>query len=152
MNLSNNFRLVEFLVSQTAERQGISMSADVQIVSNLTKLCETVLQPIRDAADSPISISSGYRPPELNEAIGGSKTSAHMRGMAADFQIHGLSPHDACQMIAELDIDFDQLIHEYGRWIHIGIADTNRHQLLTAYKSKGKTAYVGGIHLMERLS
>ena len=152
MQLSSNFSLHEFMVSQTAERKGIDMTPDDLIISNLTTLCQDVLQPIRDAAGMPISISSGYRPIALNVAIGGSKTSAHMYGRAADFQIHGMGPFTACNLIASLDIEFDQLIHEFGRWIHIGIATTNRHQLLTAYKAKGKTKYVEGIHQMEELA
>ncbi len=95
-HISPHFRLEEFLVSQTAERHGIDMVPSDEIVTNITELCDTVLEPFRKAVDSPVIISSGYRPEALNRMIGGSKTSAHRFGRAVDFRVIGMSPRSVC--------------------------------------------------------
>jgi hypothetical protein len=146
MKLTQNFSLEEFLVSQTAERHGIDMTPPQYVIDNLRDLCVTVLQPIRTIADSPLIISSGYRPPELNTLIGGSPTSAHRFGRAADFGIVGLSPVEVCDLVIDLDLVWDQLILEFRRWVHIGVADAlPRQQALTAVRQDGKTVYLEGI-------
>ena len=146
MMLSKNFSLDEFLVSETAYRHGIDMTPPPTVVDNIKKLVTTCLQPIRDAAESPLIITSGYRPDELNTLINGSKTSAHRFGRAADFTVIGLNPFETCQLILTLDLQYDQLIHEFGRWVHLGIADDlPRHQNLTAINENGRTRYIAGI-------
>ena len=146
MKLSNNFTLDEFLLSQTAERQGIDMTPSDEVVGNLKTLCETVLQPLRDLVGSPLIISSGFRPIELNTRIGGSKTSAHVTGRAADFRVIGMTPFVVCETLRDEGIMYDQNIHEFGRWTHVGIAKNNRDEDLTAYRgSDGKVKYVIGI-------
>jgi hypothetical protein len=151
MNLSANFTLEEFLVSQTAERHGIDMTPLPNVLANLQTLVDTCMQPLREAAGASIFISSGYRPPKLNEMIGGSKTSAHRFGKACDFKISGMTPYDTCKLIVELDLPFDQVIHEFGRWVHLGISDDLRYQELTAYRENGATRYVPGIFTMEEV-
>jgi hypothetical protein len=151
MKLSANFSLDEFLVSQTATRHGIDNNPGPEEIDNLRKLCEGVLQPLRDAVDRPIWINSGYRSPSLNSLIGGSLTSAHMQGNAADIRVSGMQPYDVCNAIINLELPFDQVIHEFGRWTHIGVADTLRNEQLTAYRKDGKTHYVFGIRKMEDL-
>ncbi len=152
MKLSNNFSLDEFLLSQTAERHGINMSPTDEVIGNLQMLVEDVLQPLRDLVGSPLVISSGYRPIELNTRIGGSKTSAHVSGRAADFRVIGMEPYAVCEILRDEGLPYDQNIHEFGRWTHIGIAKNNRDQDLTAYRgADGKTKYTLGIHLIEDL-
>ena len=146
MMLSRNFSLDEFLVSETAYRHGIDMTPPQVVIDNIQSLVTTCLQPIRDAAESPLIITSGYRPEQLNDIINGSKTSAHRFGRAADFTVIGLSPFELCQLILSLDLVYDQLIHEFGRWVHLGIAeDLPRHQNLTALNDNGHTRYIAGI-------
>ena len=151
MKLSKNFTLDEFLVSQTAERHGIDMTPDDEVLHNIQELVTTCLQPLREAAGAGIYISSGFRPLELNGRIGGSKTSAHITGSAADLKVTGQSPYETSRLIVELELPYDQVIHEFGKWTHLGIADLLRGERLTAYKSSGKTAYVTGIRTMTSL-
>ena len=151
MRLSKNFTLEEFLVSQTATRQGIDMTPPPDVIDNLQRLVTSCLQPLRDES-GPIFISSGFRPLALNEAIGGSKTSAHMRGDAADLKVLNQTPYDTCELIVELELPFDQVIHEFGRWVHLGVADILRGEKLTAYKKDGKTRYINGIMRIEDLT
>lgn len=148
MKLSDNFTLDEFLVSQTAERTGIDMTPSQLVIGNLRLLVESCLQPLREEC-GPLYISSGFRPVELNTKIGGSQTSQHCNGNAADFKVIGMTPYDTCLKIIEMELPFDQVIHEFGRWVHLGVADTLRGEQLTAHKLHGKTQYVVGIIKME---
>jgi len=153
MKLSKNFTLEEFLISQTAERHAIDMTPSDEVIGNLTTVVETILQPLRDLVGSPLVISSGFRPLELNTRIGGSKTSAHVTGRAADFRVIGMEPFPVCEVLRDEGILYDQNIHEFGKWTHVGIANNNRDEDLTAYKgSDGKTKYVLGIQRIEDLS
>ena len=152
MRLSKNFSLDEFLVSQTAARHDIDMTPPPEVIENLQRLVTGCLQPLRDEVGVGIFISSGFRPLELNTKIGGSKTSAHVRGDAADLKVIGQTPFDTCELIVAMEIPFDQLIHEFGRWVHLGVADILRGEQLTAYKKDGKTRYVNGILKMEDLT
>ena len=90
MKLSANFSLAEMTKSQTATRKGIRNEPSTAHVENLIHLAETVLQPVREHFDKAVVISSGYRSPELCEAIGSSSKSQHARGEAADFEIPGV--------------------------------------------------------------
>jgi len=145
MKLSDNFELDEFLVSQTAVRAGIDMTPTPEIIANIATLAENYLQPIRETAGAPIIISSGFRPPVLNDLIGGSKTSAHRFGRATDFRVIGQTPYQTCEMILQMDLDFDQLINEFGAWVHLGIAELPRVEVLTARRENGSTRYVRGL-------
>ena len=96
---------------------------------------------MRAIFNRPIIITSGYRSPALNEAVGGVKNSAHVAGRAADFIIPGVgSPlHIATRISKYPAIAFDQLINEYDSWVHFGIeaeTDRPRQQMLT-YKAGG---------------
>ncbi len=152
MQISKNFPLDEFLVSETAERFGIDMTPPEHVIDNIEILVNDFLQPLRSTVGRALIVSSGYRPLELNTAIRGSKTSAHIDGRAADFRVSGMSPYDVCKLIERMMMPYDQLIHEFGRWTHLGIADEPRCQELTAYKDGKKTKYVEGIHTMEELT
>ena len=90
MKLTENFSLKEMTKSQTAERHGISNNPSEDHQENLKKLCDEILQPIRTHYGKVVSVSSGYRSPELCVKIGSSLKSQHAKGQAADFEIFGI--------------------------------------------------------------
>ena len=114
MRLSQNFTLAEMIKSQTAERKGINNNPNEDNIENLQRLCEHILQPVREHYGKVVSVSSGFRSPELCEAIGSSKTSQHASGQAADFEIYGVSNKELADYIAD-NLDFDQLILEFWK-------------------------------------
>ena len=138
MQLSKHFKLEEFEKSMTATRKGIENKAGSGEIKNLTDLCYGVLEPVRAKFDKPITITSGYRSPELCEAIGSKSTSQHTKGEAADFEIAGISNLQVALWI-ENNTDFDQLILEFWKegepnsgWIHASFCEgSNRKQVLT---------------------
>ena len=148
MKLSNNFSLAELVKSQTAERKGIHNKPETDAVENLIHLAETVLQPVRNHFGKPVMISSGYRSPELCEAIGSSSKSQHAKGEAADFEIPGVDNMQLAMWISKNTI-FDQLILEYyepgdpnSGWVHCSaVKEGSRAQVLKASKVEGKTKY-----------
>lgn len=144
--LSPNFSLQEFTASQSALRRGISNEPSVEALQCLKELVNNLLQPLRERIGKPFTITSGYRSPELNKAVGGSKTSQHNKGQAVDFVVKGLTPFEVCQIIATSGLDFDQLIYE-GTWIHVSYSKgKNRRQLLTAvFKDGQPTTYIQGL-------
>ncbi len=136
IRLSENFYLDEFTRSENAARAGIEIvvedGSDVYLA--LKRLCRTILQPLRDAV-GPITIWSGYRPDTVNRLVGGSLTSQHRFGQAADTIVAGLTPLEVCQAIDQMGLPFDQLIHEYGQWSHVSIPAAGsrpRREMLTA--------------------
>ncbi len=151
IQLSKNFWLDEFTRSETAIRLGrpIIVAANDDIVENLKALCANVLQPLRDDVRRSIHITSGYRPPWLNRMIGGSPRSQHRFGRAVDFVVASRTPISACQRILDLDLPFDQLIHEFSAWTHVSyIGKDNRSVVLTAVKgASGKTEYSSSLAL-----
>ena len=148
MKLSNNFSLNELTRSQTAERKGIDNTPSAEHQENLKSLCTNVLQPIRDHFSRGVTISSGYRSPELCVAIGSKTTSQHAKGEAADFEIFGVSNKELADWI-HYNTQYDQLILEYWKesdpnsgWVHCSYSQgKNRRQYLRAYKDEGKTKY-----------
>jgi len=130
MRLSEHFTLDEFTRSQTAARLGIPNEPTPEDINRMRALCETILEPLRERVGRPIMITSGYRSPKLNRAIGGSPRSQHCRGEAADIVIPGMSPLDVCHALVGLP--FDQAIHEFGRWCHVSYARHPRGERLTA--------------------
>ena len=148
MNLTKNFSISELTKSQTAERKGIDNTPSTEHQENLKKLCENVLQPIRDHFEQVVSVSSGYRSPVLCAAIGSKSTSQHARGEAADFEIFGVSNKELADWI-HYNTNYDQLILEYWNesdpnsgWVHCSYSESNnRRQYLRAYKENGKTKY-----------
>lgn len=146
MNLSEHFTLEELTASQTAMRRGINNTPNDEVIGNLTKLAET-LEQVRALVDAPINISSGYRSVPLNTAIGGSSSSAHCRGLAADFTVSGVGVKELAIMIRDSGIEFDQLICEFDSWVHIGLSEGEyRNQCLTArHGSHHNTQYLQGI-------
>ena len=149
MKLTENFSLNELTKSQTAERKGIDNTPSTEHQENLKSLCEMILQPIRDHFGQVVSVSSGYRSPELCVAIGSSTKSQHASGCAADFEIFGVSNKELADYINE-NLDYDQLILEYWKgedepnsgWVHCSFnTQGNRKQYLRAYKENGSTKY-----------
>ena len=146
MQLSEHFELAEFLVSETASRRGIANEPTPEVIENLRRLCQLVLEPMRAHLKLPVVITSGYRSPALNRAIGGSPTSHHMQGRAADLIVPGMTPLVVCQAAHSLRLPCVQIIHEFGRWAHLSVAISNeRTQLLTAKLTQGKTVYETGL-------
>ena len=148
MKLTANFSLNELTKSQTAERKGIDNTPGTEHQENLKLLCESILQPVRDHFGMVVTISSGYRSPELCTAIGSKITSQHARGEAADFEIFGVSNKELADWV-HYNTNYDQLILEYWKesdpnsgWVHCSFsAGNNRKQYLRAYKENGKTKY-----------
>lgn len=144
-----NFTVEELCHSDTAFRKGIDNTPDADVLANLDILMAG-LERVRKLLGHPMYINSGYRGPKLNAAIGGSKTSAHMKGLAADFVCPGFGPPlEICQLLqahAE-EIRFDQIIQE-GTWVHIAFADVDqkpRGEILTAHFSNGGVTYSRGL-------
>ena len=117
MKISKNFTLEELTKSQTAEALKIDNTPAAEQIVNLCALVYNVLQPLRDREGLPVKITSGYRCPKLNKAVGGVSSSQHMRGQAADIKIHGRDPRYMADVIA-LNCPFDQLI-EYPTFVHV---------------------------------
>ncbi|WLT40567.1 D-Ala-D-Ala carboxypeptidase family metallohydrolase (plasmid) [Synechocystis sp. B12] len=140
MQLAKNFTLKEMLVSQTASRNGFSeqWQPSLDVISNLTKLAQNALQPIRDQFGI-INITSGYRCLRVNRAIGSSDSSDHVRGYAADFVSPTLSELTLAKW-TQKNINYDQLILEFGTlrnpsWLHLSVNPRMRNQILHIGKS-----------------
>ena len=140
MNLTEHFTLSEFVRSETADRRHIDNTPTVEVVANLRALCRNVLEPARVAFGSPIYITSGYRCPALNAAVGGKPTSQHLRGEAADLQVKGVRNLKRLYNAIKSHGVFDQLLYETNRtgakWIHVSYTSYgNRHQAIDNYKA-----------------
>jgi zinc D-Ala-D-Ala carboxypeptidase len=120
--LSANFSLDEFIFSQTAARSGIDNTPDAATLRNLKHLAEQ-LEIVREALGKvPILVSSGYRSAALNRAVKGSKSSAHLTGLAVDFTAPRFGTVlQTAKAVAACPIAYDQVIYEFGRWVHLGV-------------------------------
>ena len=128
-----NFTIKELTTSSTATRLKIDNTPTEEVVNNLESLVNNILDKIREAYGKPITVNSGYRCPKLNTAIGGSKTSQHITGKAADITVGNRQANRSLfQFIQKLDLPFDQLIDEYNyKWVHISYdPNRNRKQIL----------------------
>jgi hypothetical protein len=148
MKLSEHFALAEFTRSESAKRHGVSNEPTTEHLENLKVLCEKVLEPIRTKF-GPLNISSGYRSKVLNHYIGGSLSSQHCDGKAADIDQDGMGGASNTEIFNYIkdNLDFDQMIWEFGDnnkpdWVHVSYNGAkNRKQVLRALKVNGKTAY-----------
>lgn len=131
MQLTNNFSLEELIFSQTASRLRLDNTPIKGIFNNLINTAEN-LEIVRTAlGNNPISISSGYRSLEVNNAVGGSKNSQHMQGKAVDFTCPMFgSPYAIVRALKNSKVIYDQLILEFDSWVHISFSDPNRRQTL----------------------
>lgn len=152
MQLTENFSLNEMIKSETALRHGLDNTPPDEVINNLRLLCEQVLQPLRTAYGRGIKVNSGYRSPDVNAAVGGSRTSDHCKGQAADIEIPGVANADLAKYIAEY-FQFTQLILEFytpgipdSGWVHVSYDPNNlKRQVMTAMRENGKTVYKQGL-------
>jgi hypothetical protein len=152
MQLTQNFSLHELTKSETALRHGLDNTPGDTEIENLRTLCEQILQPVRTAYGRGVKVNSGFRHPEVNAAVGGSKTSDHCRGQAADIEIPGVPNADLAKYI-EANFKYTQLILEFytpgipdSGWVHVSYDANNlKCQSLTAMKENGKTVYKPGL-------
>lgn len=147
--VSDDFWLSEFLRSQTAVRKGLENTPTALAMGNIKHVLAPGMQRVRNALGSPVIISSGFRSQQVNAAVGGSKTSQHMSGAAADFVSPQFgTPRSVAKYIMERsgEIKFDQLILE-GQWVHISFTrDSPRSEVLTAhFFADGRVNYTRGL-------
>jgi len=152
MRLSRNFSLRELTKSASAERAGIDNTPkDIEHLGNMIHLAIHVLQPVREQFGV-ISVNSGYRSPDLNTKVGGSKNSQHCLGQAADFESFSTSNPDLAEWIRD-NLEFDQLILEFyngkdpnSGWVHCSYnLMENRKKCMTALKTSSGVDYKEGI-------
>ncbi len=135
--LSAHYSLEDLLVSDTATRLDIDNTPDAAARNNLARLAQTLEEVHTALGKLPLVISSGYRSPRLNQAVGGAANSAHLLGLAVDFTVpHYGTVLQTAQAIAQAAIAFDKLIFEYGRWVHLAIADSSE-------QARGKLLSIG---------
>jgi zinc D-Ala-D-Ala carboxypeptidase len=152
MKLSANFSLNELTKSETATRNGISNTASQEVIEKLQALVNNVLQPVRNRC-GPVIVTSGYRSPEVNKSVGGSSTSHHCFGYAADFEVLGMDNRELAIFIRDELAEFTQLILEFyvdgepdSGWVHCSYdAADLKCQTLTARRVNGRTQYSNGI-------
>lgn len=127
MMLSSHFSLEELTRSDYAKRKGIDNTPDAEVQSNLEVLANG-LERVRDVLGHPILVSSGFRSLKVNTGIGSKPTSAHVKGLAADFTCPGYgTPHEImiALMLARDDIKFDQCILEFDDWVHVSFPEVD---------------------------
>lgn len=150
MNLSKNFTLSELTKSNEAARWGIDNTPTADVVKNLQALAENILQPVRDHFGV-VTVTSGYRNKAVNAKAGGSATSDHIKGFAADFEVYGVQNKVLAEWIRD-NLKFTQVILEFpgqnpnDGWVHCSYNPANlKNQCLTAIKQNCKTVYLNGI-------
>jgi zinc D-Ala-D-Ala carboxypeptidase len=152
MNLTKNFTLSEMTKSETALRHDMDNSPAQTAISNLQALAVHVLQPVRDHYGKGVKVNSGFRHPDVNAKVGGSKTSDHCKGMAADIEIPGVPNAELAEWIRS-NLLFTQVILEFytqgvpdSGWVHVSYDPANlKKQALTAVKQNGETVYLQGL-------
>jgi hypothetical protein len=152
MQLTSNFSLSEMTKSETALRHNMDNTPGEAEIENLKRLCEEILQPVREHFGKGVKVNSGFRHPEVNAKVGGSKTSDHCKGQAADIEIPGVANAELAKYIAE-NFSFTQVILEFytqgvpdSGWVHVSYVPSDlKKQQLTATKQDGKTIYLPGL-------
>lgn len=126
------FTIKELCHSITANARGIDNACDAAIENRLVALVENVLDPLREWYGKPIMVNSGYRCPQLNRAVGGSPTSQHMKGEAADIDAGDRQQNKLLFEYIRKNLPFDQLIDESNfAWVHVSFRESgNRKQVL----------------------
>lgn len=150
--LTKNFSLHELTKSETAARHDMENNPGPTEIGNLTTLAGKVLQPIRDHYQKGVHINSGFRHPDVNAKVGGSRTSDHTKGMAADLEIPGVPNPEVAAFIRD-NLEFTQLLLEFyvqgipdSGWVHVSYDPNNlKKQVMTATKQGGKTVYLPGL-------
>ena len=139
MNLTPHFTLDEFTVTN----KPIDNTPSKEMIDTL-RTTAYYLEQVRDLLGVAIKINSGFRNKEVNKAVGGSSTSAHLLGYAVDFVTATVTPLEICQIIAKSNLKFDQLIYE-GPWVHISFDPKMRREVLTAHRKGSTTTYTKGL-------
>lgn len=141
MKLSANFTLAELTVTN----RPLANEPNAKEREALRQLAIHILQPLREAIGKPIVVSSGFRSDAVNRAVGGASTSQHRFGEAADITVPGMFAQDLAARIVSLGLPYDQVIQEFGRWVHVSYGSRHRRQQLTAVTRNGKTQYLPGL-------
>ena len=146
MQLSANFSLEELTFSSSALRHGLDNTPNADQVANLTRLCETLLEPARALlGNQPFHVDSGFRSEEVNALVHGVPNSAHKDGRAADVIPEGLDLRLCFDELRASSLPYDQIIYECAAWIHLAVApegQTPRREALEAVKdAAGRFSY-----------
>ena len=147
--ISKHVSYKEGIRSNTATRLDIINEPNEEQLKNMKLLAEKVFEPLREEVGGPIKVNSFFRCPELNKAIGGSKTSQHCHGQAIDIDdTFGYKSNAEMYYFIKSELDFDQMIWEFGTdknpdWVHVSYVspEKNRNRCLKAYKENGRTKY-----------
>jgi hypothetical protein len=146
--LQQSFRLSEFLRSETAVRRGLDNTPLPTEMANIRNILAPGMQRVRNCLGAPVLVLSGYRSPEVNAAVGGSKASQHMKGLACDFVAPDFGlPKTIAKYLLQRgpELRWDQLIWE-GGWVHISfVGGTPRGVVLTAHFAGGRVSYTPGL-------
>ena len=142
MKLTEHFLLEEFTLSSTALALRIENKPEPEHLQNLRNLANQ-MELVRALFEKPIEITSGYRNPKVNAAVGGVPTSAHALGHAADFHVHGLTDLEAAKQIRDSGLKFDQLILEKNRCVHLSVDPKMRQQVLRQPGGPGSPVHKG---------
>lgn len=151
MKLSKNFSLKEMTTSSTATRLRIPNEPQPEHLINLAVLVHKILQPVRDKFGV-VTVNSGYRSSQLNKAVGGSQTSQHCNGEAADIECYAIPNKQLAEWIRD-NCDFDQIILEFydpvdpqSGWVHVSnkLDGSNRKACLSAVREGGRLVYRKG--------
>lgn len=153
MKLSKNFSVAELSKSEWATRNGVDNTPSMTVIDNLQQLVDNILQPVRDKF-GPVVVTSAYRSSAVNKGIGGSATSDHTKGQAADFEVMGMANKALAEWIRD-NLKFTQLILEFpsksdpnAGWVHCSYdKDDLKCQVLTAVKIGGRTGYNKGLNV-----
>ena len=141
--LSPNFKLSEMVATPTGKSRGLANDPTPEIEANLARLCNEALEPIR-ALVGPLNINSGYRSNAVNKAVGGSVTSAHSFGLAADLRPSSGTWKELMDKTIASGLELDQIIYEHT-WVHVGLLNpktmTKRGQKLSMFIRDGKSLY-----------
>ncbi len=150
--ISLNVTYAEAVKSSSAIRLGIDNVPDAEALENMRRVAGQIFERVRYevCGDKPLAVTSFFRSPEVNKAVGGSVTSQHCRGEAVDLDadVYGNGSNRAIFDFIRDRLPFDQLIWEFGSdehpdWIHVSLcAHGNRHQVLRSFRGKdGRTVY-----------
>ena len=148
--ISKHISYKEGVYSKTATRRGIENTPNDDQLNNMVKVAEEIFEPLRVYVGGPIKVNSFFRCLELNTAIGGSRTSQHMKGQAIDLDdTFGHKTNAEMYHYIKDNLDFDQIIWEFGdddnpNWVHVSYVspEENRGRCLKAYREQGKAKYM----------
>jgi Uncharacterized protein conserved in bacteria len=150
-NISTHITYAEGTKSQTAIRLGIENEPDAAQLASMKRVASKVFEPVRRdvAKGNPLAVTSFFRSPDVNTAVGGSFNSQHCAGEAMDIDadVFGYCTNASVFEYIRDNLEFDKLIWEYGtdvnpEWVHVSLKKTgNRRQVSRAYKRNNKTYY-----------